>query len=86
MLQHAAILGEDGGVWAQSPEFPTVSEAQVEAINKGFLDSSSLAASGLRLGDAKYMVVAGDEGAVIRGEPAAACAAALDSTEPSVPS
>ena len=33
-LTHAAILGEDGGVWAQSPEFPTVSEAQVSSINQ----------------------------------------------------
>ena len=66
-ISAAAILGEDGGVWAESPDFPTVSEEQIAAINKEFSKSGTLAQTGLRLGDVKYMVVAGDEGAVIRG-------------------
>ena len=65
-LSAAAILGEDGGVWAQSENFPTVSEEQVAAINKGFEKQENLAQSGLKLGDVKYMVIAGDEG-VLRG-------------------
>jgi len=28
-LKSAAIVGLDGGVWAQSPDFPTLSNAEV---------------------------------------------------------
>lgn len=31
-LKAAAILGLDGGVWAQSPSFPEVSEEEVAAL------------------------------------------------------
>ena len=30
-LQSAAILGHDGGVWAESPDFPQISEPEVRA-------------------------------------------------------
>ena len=51
-LDSAAILGLDGGVWAQSPNFPELSEQEVNALVKGFegkagsgrvLDSACLA-------------------------------------------
>lgn len=67
-LTAAAILGEDGGVWAASPAFPEVSDAEVAAVMRGFADVGSLAAAGLRLGGVKYMVVAGEPGEVIRGK------------------
>ena len=31
-LQSAAILGHDGGVWAESPEFPQISEIEVRTM------------------------------------------------------
>lgn len=68
VLAHAAILGHDGGVWASSPEFPDITEAEVEAIVAGFDDSSALAVNGLRIGGEKYMVVAGEPGEAIRGK------------------
>ena len=66
-LSSAAIVGLDGGVWAQSESFPAVSADEVEKISKGFDDQASLAQNGLRIGGVKYLVVAGEEGAVIRG-------------------
>eukprot|EP00887_Chlorella_sp_A99_P001601 scaffold8.g1601.t1 len=67
-LAHAAIIGLDGGVWAQSPKFPEMSEAEINATVKGFHDAGALAAAGLRIGGEKYMVVAGEPGEVIRGK------------------
>lgn len=67
-LTHAAILGHDGGVWASSPDFPEVSEEEVENIMKGFDDAGALAVNGLRIGGEKYMVVAGEPGEAIRGK------------------
>lgn len=66
-LAHAAIVGLDGGVWAQSDAFPPISAQEVEKISKGFDDQSQLAQQGLYVGGVKYMVVAGEPGAVIRG-------------------
>lgn len=67
-LTHAAILGQDGGVWASSENFPDVSDAEVEAIVKGFDDPSGLAAGGIRVGGEKYMMIAGEPGEAIRGK------------------
>ena len=66
-LTHAAIVGLDGGVWAQSDSFPAISSEEVEKITKGFDDQGPLAQRGLYIGGLKYMVIAGEEGAVIRG-------------------
>ena len=66
-LSHAAIVGLDGGVWAQSASFPAVSASEVDKISKGFDDQAKLAQNGLFIGGVKYLVVAGEEGAVIRG-------------------
>jgi len=67
-LTHAAICGHDGGVWAQSAEFPGISDEEVAAIMRGFDDPSGLAQNGLRLGGEKYMMIAGEPGEVLRGK------------------
>lgn len=67
-LTHAAICGFDGGIWAQSPDFPGISDEEVEALMAGFSDANALAAKGLYVGGEKYMVVAGEPGEVIRGK------------------
>ena len=67
-LLHAAIIGHDGGVWAQSADFPEVTDAEVAAIMAGFDDASAMGQSGLHIGGEKYMVIAGEPGKVIRGK------------------
>ena len=66
-LTHAAIVGLGGDVWAQSPEFPALSAAQLQAVVAGFGNSAPLATAGLWLGDVKYMLLRGEEGDVLRG-------------------
>ncbi|KAI5383145.1 Glutamate 5-kinase, partial [Lathyrus oleraceus] len=65
-LSSAAILGQDGSVWAQSSNFPQPEE--ITAINGDFNDPGTLAPTGLYLGGTKYMVIQGEPGAVIRGK------------------
>lgn len=67
-LAHAAIIGLDGGVWAQSAAFPAVTDAEIAAITGSFDDNSALAQSGLRMAGEKYMVIAGEPGEVVRGK------------------
>ncbi|KAJ7553600.1 hypothetical protein O6H91_06G104800 [Diphasiastrum complanatum] len=67
-LSAAAILGQDGSVWAQSASFPALEEGEIANIVKAFDDSSELAMHGLFLGGSKYMVIQGEPGAVIRGK------------------
>lgn len=67
-IEHAAILSLNGDVWAQSPDFPEISPQEAESILKGFDDQVTLAQNGLYVGGKKYIVVKGDEGAVIRGK------------------
>ncbi|XP_031489214.1 profilin-like [Nymphaea colorata] len=67
-LTAAAILGQDGSVWAQSANFPQFKTEQVTAIMRDFEEPGSLAPTGLFLGSAKYMVIQGEPGAVIRGK------------------
>ena len=67
-LTHAAICGHDGGIWAESANFPGISDTELEAIMKGFEDSSHLATNGLYLGGEKYMILAGEPGEVLRGK------------------
>uniref|UniRef100_A0A7N0UZ00 Profilin n=1 Tax=Kalanchoe fedtschenkoi TaxID=63787 RepID=A0A7N0UZ00_KALFE len=67
-LTSAAIIGQDGSVWAQSSTFPQFKAAEVTAILKDFDEPGSLAPTGLHLGGTKYMVIAGEPGAVIRGK------------------
>eukprot|EP00850_Spirogloea_muscicola_P022370 SM000290S10904 [mRNA] locus=s290:39733:40536:- [translate_table: standard] len=57
MLTSAAILGHDG-----------VTAAEVSAIMGEFNNPGHLATTGLYLGGVKYMMVAGEAGAVLRGK------------------
>ncbi|KAJ1385990.1 Profilin [Sesbania bispinosa] len=67
-LTSAAIIGQDGTVWAQSSNFPQFKGEEIEAIMKDFDEPGSLAPTGLHLGGTKYMVIQGESGAVIRGK------------------
>ncbi|MCD9643571.1 delta 1-pyrroline-5-carboxylate reductase [Datura stramonium] len=67
-LTAAAILGFDGSVWAQSPAFPKFKPEEITNIMKDFDEPGFLAPTGLFLSDAKYMVIQGEPGAVIRGK------------------
>lgn len=66
-LEHAAIAGHSGDIWAQSPSFPEISPDEASAILAGFDDQAGLAQKGLFIGGTKFIVIAGDEG-VIRGQ------------------
>jgi profilin len=67
-LLSAAIVGHDGGVWASSPGFPDVTPEEVDALMAGLADAGPLAMKGMFIGGAKYMVIPGDPGAVLRGK------------------
>ncbi|KAL3623691.1 Profilin-3 [Castilleja foliolosa] len=67
-LSAAAILGHDGAVWAQSSTFPQFTPAEINGILTDFNEPGHLAPTGLFLGGAKYMVIQGEPGAVIRGK------------------
>lgn len=72
-LASAAIIGQDGGVWAQSSDFPAVTPEQVASIMAGFSSiekvghAGELGGTGIRLGEDKFQVAPGDE-SVIRGK------------------
>ncbi|XP_010536838.1 PREDICTED: profilin-like [Tarenaya hassleriana] len=67
-LTAAAILGEDGSVWAQSAHFPQFNPDEIAGIISDFDEPGTLAPTGLFLGGVKYMVIQGEPGAVIRGK------------------
>ncbi|XP_047328822.1 profilin [Impatiens glandulifera] len=67
-LTAAAIIGQDGSVWAQSATFPQLNPEEVTGIVNDFEEPGTLAPTGLFLGGAKYMVIQGEPGAVIRGK------------------
>ncbi|KAJ7958843.1 Profilin [Quillaja saponaria] len=67
-LTAAAIIGQDGTVWAQSSSFPQFKSEEISAIMNDFAEPGSLAPTGLFLGGTKYMVIQGEPGAVIRGK------------------
>nr|ACE82291.1 profilin [Triticum aestivum] len=67
-LTSAAILGHDGSVWAESPNFPKFKPEEIAGIVKDFEEPGHLAPTGLFLGGTKYMVIQGEPGVVIRGK------------------
>ena len=68
-LEHAAICGLDGGIWAQSAGFPGLSDDECGNILKGFEDISILGEKGVTIGGNKFMLIASDvEEGVIRGK------------------
>ncbi|KAK4283895.1 hypothetical protein QN277_000797 [Acacia crassicarpa] len=66
-LNSAAIVGQDGSVWAQSATFPQLKPEEITAIMNDFAEPGSLAPNGLYLGGTKYMVIEGEPGLLIRG-------------------
>ncbi|KAE8651501.1 hypothetical protein Csa_019349 [Cucumis sativus] len=67
-LTSAAIIGQDGSVWAQSQAFPQLKPEEVSGIVGDFDNPGTLAPTGLYIGGTKYMVIQGEPGAVIRGK------------------
>ncbi|CAL0324099.1 unnamed protein product [Lupinus luteus] len=67
-LTAAAIIGHDGSPWAYSSIFPEFKIEEIESMMKDFEEPGSLAPTGLYLGGIKYMVIQGENGAVIRGK------------------
>ncbi|KAK6782439.1 hypothetical protein RDI58_020235 [Solanum bulbocastanum] len=67
-LTSAAIIGQDGTVWAQSANFPQFKPEEITGIMNDFAEPGTLAPTGLYLGGTKYMVIQGEPGAVIRGK------------------
>ncbi|KAE9445375.1 hypothetical protein C3L33_22727, partial [Rhododendron williamsianum] len=67
-LTSAAILGQDGSVWAQSTSFPQFKPEEITGIMNDFAEPGTLAPTGLYLGSTKYMVIQGEAGVVIRGK------------------
>lgn len=67
-LAFAAIIGLDGGVWAQSSEFPDATTEQLETLIAAFDDESILQEKGIHLGEQRYIVIKGEPGSVIRGK------------------
>merc|ERR1711959_571759 len=61
-LAYAAIYGQDGGCWAQSAGFPALDADQAKILVTGFSDPGAVAASGLRIGDRKYISIGGRPG------------------------
>ncbi|GKV11815.1 hypothetical protein SLEP1_g23034 [Rubroshorea leprosula] len=72
-LTSAAIIGQDGSVWAQSSNFPQFKPEEISAIMNDFNEPGSLAPTGLHIGGTKYMVIQGEPGAVIRGKKVMIC-------------
>merc|ERR1711865_5065 len=67
-LTHAAIFGQDGNAWANSPEFPVPDPAYVKKLVAAIDDAGALGDAGLKFGEIKYIMVQGETGAVIRGK------------------
>jgi len=67
-LAFSAIIGLDGGVWAQSSEFPDATPEQIDTLVKGFEDETVLQEKGIQLGENRYVVIKGEPGSVIRGK------------------
>jgi profilin len=66
-LSHAAIIGQDGGIWAKDSSFPDITPDQISAIVKGFDGDSKITDDGIHIGEQKFLAVQGEPGAVIRG-------------------
>lgn len=69
-LTSAAIVGQDGGVWAQSTDFPAIVPDQVDRIMYGFAETQKPddPFSSFLIGDVKYYVTQGEPQQVIRGK------------------
>mmetsp|Transcript_10793 Transcript_10793/g.32084 ORF Transcript_10793/g.32084 Transcript_10793/m.32084 type:complete len:134 (+) Transcript_10793:110-511(+) len=59
-LQSAALVGLDGGVWAQSPEFPALTQAEALAM-AGILNDPDSNPGSFTIGGTKYMVLMSED-------------------------
>lgn len=66
-LSSAAIVGLDGSVKAKSPDFPDLSQGEVETLVAAFDNDTLLDEKGFTVGGVKYVAIQGDPGSVIRG-------------------
>ncbi|KAL3716856.1 hypothetical protein ACJRO7_008435 [Eucalyptus globulus] len=64
--QAAAIIGQDGNVWAQTTNFPKLTIEERIAIMREFDEPGMLTTIGLYLGGTKYVVIEVKPGDVIR--------------------
>ncbi|KMZ59292.1 Profilin-1 [Zostera marina] len=67
-LTSSAILGHDGSIWAQSEKFIPFKPEEFTSIMNDFNEPGFLAPTGLHVDGAKYMVIQGEPGSVIRGK------------------
>jgi profilin len=70
-LTSGAIVGLDGGIWAQSARFPAATVEQLKYLVAGFNGDAGLAqlqGTSPVLGDDKYFVIQSEAGVVIRGK------------------
>ena len=58
-LTHAAIIGQDGGVWAKDAAFPDITPEQITDIVKGFDGDETIVTNGIKVGEQKFLVVQG---------------------------
>ncbi|XP_048138362.1 profilin-like isoform X4 [Rhodamnia argentea] len=64
--QAAAIIGQDGKVWAQTSNFPQVKVEERIEIMREFDEPGTLTTMGLYLGGTKYVVIGVEPGDVTR--------------------
>lgn len=67
-LSSGAILGLDGGIWANSDDFPELSHEEAEVLTQGFDNPDILQNKGIRVASQKYISIQGIPGSVIRGK------------------
>ncbi|XP_071491157.1 profilin-1B-like [Diadema antillarum] len=63
-LQHAAIAGLDGQIWASSDDFK-ITPAEVGMLIRGFTTGDSLRQNGLLIGGVKYILLQADDSVVL---------------------
>ncbi|GAA5837968.1 hypothetical protein JCM11251_006813 [Rhodosporidiobolus azoricus] len=68
-ITKAAILGQQGGVWAQSAGYALSTEEQ-SAITKAFSDPSAVQGSGVRAAGQKFLTLRADDRSVYGKKPA----------------
>eukprot|EP01025_Chloroclados_australasicus_P014607 TRINITY_DN16866_c0_g1_i2.p2 TRINITY_DN16866_c0_g1~~TRINITY_DN16866_c0_g1_i2.p2 ORF type:complete len:139 (+),score=14.78 TRINITY_DN16866_c0_g1_i2:152-568(+) len=68
-LKHAAIIGQDGGIWAKDENFPDITPEQIKNIVEGFDNQREgpLGTDGIRVGEMKFLLTQGEDGVVLRG-------------------
>lgn len=65
-LKSAAVIGQNGQIWAKSDNFPNITAQEIESFKKGFSEDprtapSPLTAQGATLGGTKYACLTADQ-------------------------